>query len=239
MNLPKGCIHFNSELEKPGGTPSWGQELGQVQPDYLIKREGASEIINGMLYNMVEINNDFDYGPGGSNFIKEMLAVFNKVILKVYDGENKKLSQYSCSLPLILLIGKETTPSHNGRRVLKLNPKFRYQHFSNTEFYNEVNVLIGNAYPWFSRAIEYDVNNEGKLFLTFIKAPIPATKYPSADVRGGIWERLCIDYDSIYSTQEQLSNVPKEQKLETSSLATKDFIVGFKNYSFKKGYEFN
>ena len=117
MDLPKGCIHFNAEIEKPGGTPSWGQELGQVQPEYLISREGASEIINGMLYNMVEINDHFDYGPGGTNFIKEILSVFKKVIIKVYDAEIKRINQFQTQSPFILLIGKETTSSHNGRRI--------------------------------------------------------------------------------------------------------------------------
>jgi hypothetical protein len=239
MDLPKGCIHFNAEIEKVGGTPSWGQELGQVQPEYLISREGASEIINGMLYNMVEINHAFDYGPGGGNFTKEILAVFKKVIIKVYDAESKSISQFTSQSPLILLIGKETTASHSGRRVLKLNQKFKYAQYSNTEFYSEVNRTIGGRNPWFSKSIDYEACKDGDLVLTIIKAPIPENKYPSAEIRSEIWEQFCKEYDSLYSSQIKKSYASKTTDFVKTKLRVKDFVRNFNNFSSKKGYEFN
>ena len=54
MKLNLSTLSFGSYIDKGGGTPSWGTELGQSKPDYKFTVEGCEEILVGMLYNFNE-----------------------------------------------------------------------------------------------------------------------------------------------------------------------------------------
>ena len=56
MKLNLSTLAFGSIIEKGGGTPSWGTELGQSKPDYKFTVEGCEEILVGMLYNSVNLH---------------------------------------------------------------------------------------------------------------------------------------------------------------------------------------
>lgn len=49
MKLNLSTLSFGSYIDKGGGTPSWGTELGQSKPDYKFSVEGCEEILVGML----------------------------------------------------------------------------------------------------------------------------------------------------------------------------------------------
>ena len=57
MKLNLSTLAFGSIIEKGGGTPSWGTELGQSKPDYKFTVDGCEEILVGMLYNSVNLHN--------------------------------------------------------------------------------------------------------------------------------------------------------------------------------------
>ena len=44
MKLNLSTLSFGSYIDKGGGTPSWGTELGQSKPDYKFTVEGCEEI---------------------------------------------------------------------------------------------------------------------------------------------------------------------------------------------------
>ena len=123
--------------------------------------------------------------------------------------------------------------------VLKLNPKFKYAQYSNTEFYSEVDRTIGGRNPWFSKSIDYEARKNGDLVLTIIKAKLPENKYPSAEIRSEIWEQFCKEYDTLYSSQIKQSYSSQASVFFKSKMKVEDFIQEFKIYSCKKGYEFN
>ena len=56
MKLNLSTLAFGSIIEKGGGTPSWGTELGQSKPDYKFTVEGCEDILVGMLYNSVNLH---------------------------------------------------------------------------------------------------------------------------------------------------------------------------------------
>lgn len=88
MKLNLSTLSFGSYIDKGGGTPSWGTELGQSKPDYKFTVEGCEEILVGMLYNSVNLHHVcLPLGKGGhidiaSNFEECHLAgVFRKVYI--------------------------------------------------------------------------------------------------------------------------------------------------------------
>jgi hypothetical protein len=199
MKLKKNCMFFNAELPEPGRTPDWGQELGQTPEKYLMKQSGCSEIINGMLHNKADNNENFAYGSGGDKYSFEFLAIFEDNAIDVYDAATKTLQRHELKLPFILLIVKETSGHHIGRRTLKVNKGFSYDEKNNLEFYNSINEIVKG--PWFGYELNYDNHESGKLTLTIIKAPTPDpiegspdAKYISATERKYIWTALASEY---------------------------------------------
>ncbi len=77
MKLNLSTLSFGSYIDKGGGTPSWGTELGQSKPDYKFTVEGCEEILVGMLYNSVNLHHVcLPLGKGG-----HMLQTLKSVIL--------------------------------------------------------------------------------------------------------------------------------------------------------------
>ena len=66
MKLNLSTLAFGSIIEKGGGTPSQGTELGQSKPDYKFTVDGCEEILVGMLYNSVNLHHvSLPLGKGG------------------------------------------------------------------------------------------------------------------------------------------------------------------------------
>jgi len=136
MKLNLSSLAFGSIIEKGGGTPSWGTELGQSKPDYKFTIEGCEDILVGLLYNSVNLHHvSLPLGKGGhvdiaSNFEECHLAsVFRKVYI------NNILIGY----PFIMVLIKELSASHTGRRSIKYSDKIAYsfsgERLSNQEFF--------------------------------------------------------------------------------------------------------
>jgi len=157
MRLNLGSLAFGSIIEKGGGTPSWGMELGQSKPDYKFTVDGCKEILVGMLYNSVNLHHvSLPLGKGGhvdiaSNFEECHLAsVFRKVYI------NDILIGY----PFLMVLIKELSASHTGRRSIKYSDKIAYgfsgERLSNQEFFRIARKKLG--LNWESCWFIYEMN---------------------------------------------------------------------------------
>lgn len=157
MKLNLSTLAFGSIIEKGGGTPSWGTELGQSKPDYKFTVEGCEEILVGMLYNSVNLHHvSLPLGKGGhvdiaSNFEECHLAsVFRKVYI------NGILIGY----PFMMVLIKELSASHTGRRSIKYSDKIAYassgERLSNQEFFRVARKKLG--LNWESCWFIYEMN---------------------------------------------------------------------------------
>lgn len=164
MKLNLSSLAFGSIIEKGGGTPSWGTELGQSKPDYKFTIEGYEDILVGMLYNSVNLHHvSLPLGKGGhvdiaSNFEECHLAsVFRKVYI------NGILIGY----PFMMVLIKELSASHTGRRSIKYSDKIAYsfsgERLSNQEFFRVARKKLGLNWEscWF--IYEMNVLNQDEL----------------------------------------------------------------------------
>ena len=164
MKLNLSSLAFGSIIEKGGGTPSWGTELGQSKPDYKFTIEGCEDILVGMLYNSVNLHHvSLPLGKGGhvdiaSNFEECHLAsVFRKVYI------NGILVGY----PFMMVLIKELSASHTGRRSIKYSDKIAYsfsgERLSNQEFFRVARKKLGLNWEscWF--IYEMNVLNQDEL----------------------------------------------------------------------------
>ncbi len=164
MKLNLSSLAFGSVIEKGGGTPSWGTELGQSKPDYKFTIDGCEEILVGMLYNSVNLHHvSLPLGKGGhvdiaSNFEECHLA---SVFRKVY------INDISIGYPFIMVLIKEMSASHTGRKSIKYSDKIAYhfsgEQLSNLEFFRLARKALGLNWEscWF--IYEINIRNQDEL----------------------------------------------------------------------------
>ena len=157
MKLNLSTLAFGSIIEKGGGTPSWGTELGQSKPDYKFTIDGCEEILVGMLYNSVNLHHvSLPLGKGGhvdiaTNFEEcHLAAVFRKVYI----------NGIRIGYPFIMVLIKELSVSHTGRRSIKYSDKISYnfsgERLSNLEFFRVARKELG--LNWESCWFIYEMN---------------------------------------------------------------------------------
>ena len=171
MKLPLGCIHFNSDLLGQGGTPSWGQELGQ-SVGYLMTREGCTDILHGMIQNQIMDHNNFVFGRTRSvnSHVTKLLAIFKEVVVQIYSVENDSSTEHRMDSNLILILQQESGNRHEGEKRLQFNRGFEYLENKNEDFYDEIISNVDSGSPIFSYSIDYNTYRN-ELKLTFIAAP--------------------------------------------------------------------
>lgn len=157
MKLDLSSLAFGSIIEKGGGTPSWGTALGQSKPEYKFTVDGCNEILVAMLYNSVNLHHVcLPLGKGGhidiaSNFEECHLA---SVFRKVY------INDIRINYPFMMVMIKEQSASHTGRRSIKYSDKISYNHagerLSNQEFFRIARKELG--LNWESCWFIYEVN---------------------------------------------------------------------------------
>lgn len=231
MRLKRNCIFFNANIEG-SATVDWGHELGQSRNNgYLMKVEGCSDIINGLVFNQVKDANNFVYGRGNTdNKDFEVISIFYNVVIRIYDVEEDTYENHTMSKPFILIIAKETSGSHSGRRTLKMNIGFTYNEIKNQEFYNEITNIISN--PCFAYSLSYDNVNTGTLTLTIIKAPQPKPienkpnlVYETLEERNKIWDAIEHNYSEKYDSSNKLP-ILKSSYLTTNKKASNIIYFG-------------
>ena len=157
MKLDLSSLALGSIIEKGGGTPSWGTALGQSKPEYKFTVDGCNEILVAMLYNSVNLHHVcLQLGKGGhidiaSNFEECHLA---SVFRKVY------INDIRINYPFMMVMIKEQSASHTGRRSIKYSDKISYNHagerLSNQEFFRIARKELG--LNWESCWFIYEVN---------------------------------------------------------------------------------
>ena len=135
MNLDLGSFAFGSSIISGGGTPSWGTALGQSKPDYKFTYPGSEVLIVGMAYCAVPLEYvSFPLGKGGhifkGNELNECLVA--SLFRKVY------INGIEIGYPFVMVLIKEESESHFGRRSVKYSDKNEYktdkESFSNKDF---------------------------------------------------------------------------------------------------------
>lgn len=193
MTIDLASFAFGCNLIEGTGTPPWGTALGQQKPDYTFTHEGFKELLAGMVYNAVPLKQVYlPIGRGGSvvsgqddNNI-QLASVFYNVFVN-----GKKINK-----PFTMIIYKEDSLSHSGRRHLKYNPKTSFRQkdgfvWTNEDFLNEVHKTFSLAENacWFVYQIDASLQTELHLYAIFVDKQHSVT-YSDNRSRKQVWQQL-------------------------------------------------
>lgn len=185
MIIDLASFAFGCTLVDGTGTPPWGTALGQQKPDYIFTRDGYQELLSGMVYNSVPLKQVcLPLGRGG-NIVSgqddsniQLAAVFNNVYVN-----NVKIDK-----PFIMIIYKEDSISHSGRRHLKYNPKISFRQkdgyvCTNEDFLLEVRKTfsLNDHACWFVYKMDLSCQTELHMSAIFVDKQHPVTYKDSHD----------------------------------------------------------
>lgn len=193
MNLDLASFAFGANLLNGTGTSPWGTSLGQSQPDYKFSAKGYEEILCGMVYNSVPLNTvGLPLGRGGNtvycheNSGCQLAAVFKKVFI---NGQQ-------IDAPFAMVIFKEDSVSHAGRRHLKFSPKIFFKDkkgyvHTNQEFLDAAYEKLGLAPDacWFIYKMDVEYLDELHMTAMIVNANGSET-YEDSKERASIWHDL-------------------------------------------------
>lgn len=193
MNLDLASFAFGANLSFGTGTSPWGTSLGQSQPDYKFTAKGYENILCGMVYNSVPLNTiGLPLGKGGNtvycheNSGCQLAAVFKKVFI---NGQK-------IDAPFAMVIYKEDSVSHAGRRHLKFSPKIFFKDkkgyvHTNQAFLNAACDKLGLAPEacWFVYKMEIESLDELHMSAIIVNADGPV-EYEDSKERATAWHEL-------------------------------------------------
>lgn len=211
MNIDLGSFAFGSSLESGGGTPSWGTALGQSSPDYKFSYSGCEAILIGMLYCSVPLDNvRLPIGKGGRVYVAsnrnecQLASLFRKVYI----------NGIKIDYPFIMVLMKEESDSHPGRKGIKYSDKIEYEdniyHYSNQEFINKARLTLNmdEGACWFVYKIE--VHNQDELhFFAVIVDSEDNVVYENSSKRRNSWLKLIPNIENepkIFSSDASFEN---------------------------------
>lgn len=197
MNIDLSSFSFGCTLKEGAGTPSWGTSFGQSQPAYKFTYNGCIPVLTGMIY-CSEPKRFFSMplGRGGKvvNCQDDDTIQITSIFHHVYVNGIKMNS------PFMMVIVREESQSHNGRRSLKYTDKIEYNndtyHYSNTDFVTEVRNRFGmeESACWFVYAIE--IEDFDKLIIKMVIVDSDKTiEYENSSSRKSEWLRLIPNED--------------------------------------------
>lgn len=193
MTIDLASFAFGCNLIEGTGTPPWGTALGQQKPNYTFTHEGCQELLVGMVYNAVPLKQvNLPVGRGGcvvsgqEDTNIQLASVFHNVFVN-----GKRINK-----PFTMIIYKEDSASHPGRRHLKYNPKISFRQkngfvCTNEEFLNEVRQSFSLAEEacWFVYKIDVSFQTELHLSVVFVDKTQSVT-YPDSRTRKQAWQQL-------------------------------------------------
>lgn len=201
MNIDLGSFAFGSHLEDGVGTPSWGTALGQGRPEYYITRDGADELVMGMVYKSVPLSDvSLPLGRGGRMFscIEAGTIQIASLFDKVYVNGERIMS------PFIMVLQKEDSASHSGRRGVKYSDKAVYHfgeyHHTNAEFVESVHKKFGMADDacWFVYDMSIRNHEELHMKAVFVNKET-SEEYINSKERSEEWARLIEEVGDTYN----------------------------------------
>ena len=230
MNIDLGSFAFGSYIASGGGTPSWGTALGQSKPDYKFTYPGAEVILVGMIYCSVPLETvSLPLGKGGRIYRASELdecqvaSLFRKVYI------NGKKINY----PFVVVLVKEDSASHSGRKSIKYSDKNTYQsggeRYTNQEFIRQARIALGLAESacWF--IYSFEVYNQDELHLSaVIVDEANSVTYENSTIRRNEW------IDLIPAKEEYEHNTHSSKEINTDSISTsyRPFITAIKSKPF-------
>lgn len=219
MNIDLGSFAFGSVVSSGGGTPSWGTALGQSQPDYRITYPGAETIVIGMVYNSVPLEGvKLSLGKGGKESTAldakecQLAALFRKVYV----------NNIRVDYPFTMVLIKETSDSHYGRRSIKYSDKNKYlyggESFNNGEFIKKARLALSieDDACWFVYALEVKNQDELHMYAVVVDS-INNCTYENSSERKKKWIELIpetTDFKDIVA-YERSSNTELPSSLQT------------------------
>ena len=232
MNLDLGSFAFGSYLESGTGTPSWGTALGQSKPDYKFTYPGAEAILIGMVYCSVPLEYvSLPLGKGGRIYQASELEECQVASLfrKVY------INRVKINYPFVLVLVKESSDSHPGRKSIKYSEKNAYQtereRYSNQEFLRQARLKLGLAENacWFVYNIE--VYNQDELHMSAVIVDKEnSVTYDNSSERRNDWLDLIPDNDNANIKPHEYGNESNEINAKESNY--RPYITAIKSKPF-------
>jgi MoxR-like ATPase len=220
MNLDLSSFAFGTYLNSGTGTPSWGTALGQSQPAYKFTYPGAEVILIGMVYCSVPLDRvSLPLGKGGRIYRASELdeCQIASLFKKVYINGSR------INYPFIMVLVKEDSASHPGRKSIKYSDKITYdnngEHFSNAEFISQARNVLGlkEEACWFVYSIE--VYNQDELHMSAVVVDKDnSIEYENSSERRDAWLDLI--------EAEEGTEVPKKDILRESIYPLQQIFYG-------------
>lgn len=193
MKIDLASFAFGCTLIEGTGTPPWGTALGQQRPDYKFNQEGCKDIIVGMLYNAVPLKDAWlPIGKGGS----VVAGIDNPGIQLASFFQKVYVNGTEVHYPFSMVIFKEKSDSHDGRRHLKYTPKISFRDeggivYSNEEFIAEVRKTfdLANDACWFVSELDISTQTELHMKAHFVNKEGPMI-YQDSKERKEAWSKL-------------------------------------------------
>lgn len=229
MNLDLGSFAFGSSLRSGTGTPSWGTALGQSKPDYKFTYPGAEAILIGMIYCSVPLDTvSLPLGKGGRIYQASDLSECQLASLfhKVY------INGIKIGYPFVLVLVKENSDSHSGRKSIKYSDKNAYKsgynQYSNQEFLRQARIALGLSEDacWF--IYSFEIYNQDELHMSAVIVDKDnSITYQNSSERRNDW------IDLIPEDKVGYSIVPsREINTEDISAFYRPFITAIKSKPF-------
>lgn len=236
MNIDLGSFAFGSSLLDGSGTASWGTALGQSKPDYKFTYPGSEAIVIAMAYCAVPLERvSLPLGKGGRiyNAAEARECLIASLFRKVYINGRK------VDYPFIMVLVKEESNSHFGRRSIKYSDKNTYtgdgESYSNQVFLGHARETlgIGENSCWFVYGIETQNQDELHLYVAVVNETENVV-YNNSTERKNRWLSLIPEdneYQSIghrifssYEPTDVILNKP-HFLLYLTALRTKPFML--------------
>ena len=192
MNIDLTSFAFGSTLMDGSGTPSWGTSLGQSSPDYKFTYPGSETLLIGMVYCSVPLNMvKLPIGKGGRIYTAserkecQIASLFRKVYV----------NGVKIDYPFIMVLFKEDSESHSGRKGIKYSDKNEYndnnEKYSNQEFINNVRIKLNmeDDACWFVYKMEVYNQDELHMFAVIVDSSDSVT-YLNSSERKRKWSEL-------------------------------------------------
>ena len=205
MNLDLGSFAFGSYLNSGAGTPSWGTSLGQSKPDYKFTYPGYEVLLIGMVYCSVPLDRvSLPLGKGGHIYQASELeeCQIASLFRKVY------INGIRVDYPFVIVLVKENSDSHSGRKSIKYSDKNAYQsdkeQFSNQEFVRQARISLGLAENacWFVYSIEIYNQDELHMFAVVVDKD-NSVAYANSSIRRDEWIDLIPEKDLDYTYKQK------------------------------------
>lgn len=197
MKLDFATLAFGYSVKSGGNSPNWSTSFGQGKEHKINQSDEINEIIKGLIYKSVSPEKiSTPIGKGGSRFYgntDNSPIVIGSVFTNVYIN-NVKIDDAK----FILIVTRDTAPSHYGRLKLKYNPENQFtdanEDYKNWDFFTKARKTLGLSDDacWFFT--DLSIENQDTLKLTaVIVNKIASVTYEDADDLHNSWRELVPD----------------------------------------------